>query len=68
METAILGIDGNGNGEATRNPEMSIFPYNLVKSLLDEKQMFYMQNMVENIGVQEKKICRLGKKNMTIIL
>ena len=34
------GIDGRGNGEATRNPEMSIFPYNLVKSILDEKQMF----------------------------
>ena len=34
------GLDGKGDGEATRNPEMSIFPYNLVKSLLDEKQMF----------------------------
>lgn len=34
------GITGEGNGEATRNPEMSIFPYNLRKTLLDDKQMF----------------------------
>lgn len=32
--------NGDGHGAATRNPEMSIFPYNLVKSSLDEKQMF----------------------------
>lgn len=34
------GVTAQGNGEATRNPEMSIFPYDLAKSLLDEKQMF----------------------------
>lgn len=34
------GLEGLGNGEATRNPEMSIFPYNLKKSLLNSKQMF----------------------------
>lgn len=34
------GITGKGDGEATRNPEMSIFPYNLVKTLLTQKQMF----------------------------
>ncbi len=34
------GPEGKGDGEATRNPEMSIFPYNLRKTLLDEKQMF----------------------------
>jgi len=57
------GIDGNGNGEATRNPEMSIFPYNLVKSLLDEKQMFlyakhggkYWGTRKEDMSAWEKK-------------
>lgn len=34
------GINGKGDGEATKNPEMSIFPYDLKKTLLDEKQMF----------------------------
>jgi mono/diheme cytochrome c family protein len=34
------GVDGHGDGEATRNPEMSIFPYNLVTSILNEEQMF----------------------------
>ena len=34
------GMDGKGDGAATRNPEKSIYPYDLVKSLLDEKQMF----------------------------
>jgi mono/diheme cytochrome c family protein len=34
------GIDGTGDGEATRNPEMSIFPYDLTKSLFDKDQMF----------------------------
>lgn len=34
------GLDGKGEGEATRNPEMSIFPYNLTKTLLTEDQMF----------------------------
>lgn len=34
------GMTGDGNGEATRNPEMSIFPYNLTKSLLSSEQEF----------------------------
>lgn len=34
------GITGKGDGEASRNPELSIFPYDLTKALLDEKQMF----------------------------
>jgi len=34
------GIEGRGDGEATRNPELSIFPYNLRKTLLSEKQIF----------------------------
>ena len=34
------GLEGRGNGEATRNPEMSIFPYDLTKTLLDDKQIF----------------------------
>jgi len=34
------GIDGKGNGEASRNPELSIFPYDLTKTLLSTKQMF----------------------------
>jgi len=34
------GINAQGNGEATHNPEKSIYPYDLTKTLLDEKQMF----------------------------
>ena len=34
------GKTAQGNGEATRNPEMSIFPYDLTKTLLTKKQMF----------------------------
>jgi len=34
------GIRGGGDGEASRNPELSIFPYDLTKTLLDNKQMF----------------------------
>jgi mono/diheme cytochrome c family protein len=38
------GEKGHGDGEATRNPEMSIFPYDLVASILTEDQMFlYMK-------------------------
>ncbi len=34
------GKTGKGDGEATRNPEKSIFPYDLTKTLLSNKQMF----------------------------
>jgi mono/diheme cytochrome c family protein len=34
------GLTGEGDGVATRNPEKSIYPYNLRKTLLDEKQIF----------------------------
>lgn len=34
------GDTGKGDGEATKNPEDSIFPYNLTKTLLTQKQMF----------------------------
>ena len=34
------GKEGKGNGVATYNPEKSIFPYNLTKILLTEKQIF----------------------------
>jgi len=34
------GKDGKGDGSATRNPEKSIYPYNLGKTLLTKKQMF----------------------------
>jgi len=34
------GLDAKGDGEATRNPEKSIFPYNLSKTLLTNEQMF----------------------------
>ena len=34
------GVGAKGDGEATRNPELSIFPYDLTKTLLNEKQMF----------------------------
>ena len=34
------GLDAKGDGEATRNPEKSIYPYNLGKTLLTNKQMF----------------------------
>ncbi len=34
------GVDAKGDGEATRNPEKSIFPYDLSKTLLSNEQMF----------------------------
>ena len=34
------GVTGEGDGEATHNPEKSIYPYNLTKTLLNEKQIF----------------------------
>lgn len=34
------GITGHGDGAASRNPELSIFPYDLTKSLLSSKQAF----------------------------
>jgi len=34
------GISGGGDGEATHNPELSIFPYVLKKSILTEDQIF----------------------------
>ncbi len=34
------GEEGKGNGVATYNPEKSIFPYDLTKILLTEKQIF----------------------------
>lgn len=34
------GIDGKGDGEATKKPQDSIYPYNLKKTLLSQKQIF----------------------------
>lgn len=34
------GFEGNGDGEATRNPEMSIFPYAFTRTMLTEDQIF----------------------------
>ena len=34
------GMDARGDGEASKNPEQSIFPYDLTKTILNEKQMF----------------------------
>lgn len=34
------GLEGKGDGAATRNPEKSIYPYELGKTLLTKKQMF----------------------------
>ncbi|MEA3522063.1 MAG: c-type cytochrome [Campylobacterota bacterium] len=34
------GVEAKGDGEASRNPELSIFPYDLTKTLLTDKQMF----------------------------
>ena len=34
------GLDAKGDGAATRNPEKSIYPYDLGKTLLTDKQMF----------------------------
>jgi len=34
------GLTGRGDGEATRNPELSIFPYDLTKTLLTREQSF----------------------------
>ena len=57
------GKTGEGNGEATRNPEMSIFPYNLAKSLLDEKQMFlYAKYGGKYWGTQKNDMPSWSKK------
>lgn len=34
------GKTAKGDGEASKNPELSIFPYDLTKTLLTDKQMF----------------------------
>ncbi len=34
------GLEAKGDGEASRNPELSIFPYDLTKTLLTQKQMY----------------------------
>jgi len=34
------GLSGHGDGEATKNPVDSIFPYDLTKTMLDKKQLF----------------------------
>jgi mono/diheme cytochrome c family protein len=34
------GFEGNGDGDATRNPEMSIFPYAFTRTMLTEDQIF----------------------------
>jgi len=34
------GVDGHGNGIASKNPEDSIYPYDLTKTLLTQKQIF----------------------------
>jgi mono/diheme cytochrome c family protein len=34
------GTDAKGDGDATRNPEKSIYPYDLSKTLLTDEQMF----------------------------
>ena len=34
------GLSGHGDGEATKNPVDSIFPYNFTKTLLNKKQIF----------------------------
>ncbi len=34
------GLNAKGDGEATRNPDKSIFPYDLTRTLLTNKQMF----------------------------
>jgi mono/diheme cytochrome c family protein len=34
------GLEAKGDGEATKNPEMSIFPYDLTKTILTQDQMF----------------------------
>jgi len=34
------GHDARGNGETTKNPKQAIYPYNLRKTLLTDKQMF----------------------------
>ncbi len=34
------GVEARGDGSASRNPELSIFPYDLTKTLLSPEQMF----------------------------
>jgi len=57
------GKSGDGDGEATRNPEKSIYPYNLVTSLLDEKQMFlYVKYGGHFWGTDKKDMPSWAKK------
>jgi len=57
------GVEGKGDGEASKNPELSIFPYDLTKTLLDEKQMFlYAKNGGQFWGTHKDDMPSWSKK------
>ena len=57
------GKEGHGNGVATYNPEQSIFPYDLTKILLSEKQIFlFAKHGGEHWGSQRDDMPGWGVK------
>ncbi len=57
------GKQGHGQGVATYNPEQSIFPYDLTKILLDEKQIFlFAKHGGEHWGSQADDMPAWGVK------
>lgn len=63
------GPTGLGDGEATRNPEMSIFPYDLTKTLLDEKQIFlYMKYGGKHWGTAKDDMPSWKRKYNDVVL
>ncbi len=57
------GKQGHGQGVATYNPEQSIFPYDLTKIILDEKQIFlFAKHGGEHWGSQSDDMPAWGVK------
>ena len=57
------GIDGKGNGLATKNPTDSIFPYDLTKTLLTKQQIFlYVKYGGQNWGTHKDDMPSWKKK------
>ena len=57
------GLEGKGDGEATRNPEKSIFPYDLGKTLLTNEQMFlYAKNGGQFWGIDKNDMPGWSRK------
>ena len=57
------GVTAQGDGAATRNPEMSIFPYDLSKTLLSKEQMFlYVKDGGKHWGTHQEDMPGWAKK------